>query len=157
MKAVFMGCLLFCTQVSAECNIENQTEYLAKTMFYEARGEGLDAMQMVGETVLARVESDDFPDTICEVIFQKSQFHSTTSFNNTISKEENKLWEQAKIIADDLISGEIEYFNTGATYFLNLGTIGYTPKWAKKLDPVGKYGSHTFYAENDTKEKIYFD
>lgn len=47
---------------------------LAAAIYFEARGE-IEAHQVkVAETVISRVESNRYPDTVCEVVKQKHQF-----------------------------------------------------------------------------------
>ena len=54
---------------------EEQT-LLAKVIWVEARGECPEGQQAVAEVVLNRMVSDNFPDTLSEVIFAEGQFNS---------------------------------------------------------------------------------
>jgi len=56
-------------------NIENIVECLATNIYFEARGESLDGKKAVAFVTLNRVESKDFPDDICSVVYQAK--HST--------------------------------------------------------------------------------
>lgn len=47
---------------------------LAITCYDEAGGQGHDAMQFVADTVINRVHSDKFPNTVEGVIYQRGQF-----------------------------------------------------------------------------------
>lgn len=55
---------------------ESDEELLKKIAVSEAGNQGPDGMWLVMCVVMNRVESEDFPDTISEVIYQKSQFTS---------------------------------------------------------------------------------
>lgn len=47
---------------------------LAITVYDEAGGKGIDAMQFVADTVINRVHSNKFPNTVEGVIYQRGQF-----------------------------------------------------------------------------------
>lgn len=47
---------------------------LALTIYFEARGESVLGQVAVGQVVMNRVNSLDFPNTICEVVYQPRQF-----------------------------------------------------------------------------------
>lgn len=50
-------------------------DYLARTMWAEARGEGKLGMKHVGSVVLNRVGHRDFPSSVREVVLQRNQFY----------------------------------------------------------------------------------
>lgn len=60
---------------------KDYTEYeiyeLAKIIMCEAEGESKECKEYVGQVIINRVESDKFPDTIHDVIFQGYQFSPT--------------------------------------------------------------------------------
>lgn len=52
----------------------SERECLARAMFFESVRSSRDGLVAVGSVVMNRVESDQFPDTICGVVGQKNQF-----------------------------------------------------------------------------------
>ena len=140
--------------VADNCDYRKEVRTLALNMYHEARGEGTDAMQMVGEVTLNRVESEKYPDNICDVVYQRKQFSWTHTIDDP-TPHEKEVWQEAKRIAEDLLTGEIEYFNNGATHFLNPNTVRHMPRWARKFQRVGKIGNHVFYTDNSYREPIY--
>lgn len=50
---------------------------LAKLIMCEAEGESQKCKEYIGQVVINRTKSDDFPDTIHDVIFEKNQFTPT--------------------------------------------------------------------------------
>lgn len=66
---------------------ESEIELLAKVIYLEARGESTKGQQAVAEVVLNRVASDQFPDTLEEVVYQEGQF-STASQIPTAEPED---------------------------------------------------------------------
>lgn len=53
---------------------EKERETLARLVYLEARGQSYLGQKAVVEVVLNRVLSDEFPNTIDDVIYQKNQF-----------------------------------------------------------------------------------
>ena len=53
---------------------EDDLNLLARCIYAEATGEGSECMLAVGSVVLNRVNSNKYPNTIREVIMQKSQY-----------------------------------------------------------------------------------
>jgi N-acetylmuramoyl-L-alanine amidase len=138
-------CIAFMGGVaSAECN---EVEVLALNMYHEARGDGADAMQMVGEVTLNRVDHPAYPDNICDVVYQRRQF-SWVHTRRDHTPYDEVLWEQSLYIAEGLINGEIDHFDNGATHFLNLDLVSRVPRWAREFTVVGRIGGHTFYARD---------
>lgn len=148
--------------VAAGCNPNDPTDEmiaLAKNMYYEARGDGhsIDqrkhAMQMVGEVTLNRVESVNYPNSICEVVYQKGQFSWTTKKNNT--PHEMQSWILALAIAADLLNGNIEYIDNGATHFVNPHAVNKMPKWTRRFEEVARTRGHIFYDDNSVRISKY--
>lgn len=55
----------------------NPLKCLACSIYFEARGESLQSQVDVAQTMITRVLDDNFPDTMCGVVWQKSQFSWT--------------------------------------------------------------------------------
>lgn len=91
---------------------------LAKIIMCEAEGEGVITKGLVGITVLNRVLSDNFPDTIHEVIFQESngiyQFSPVMQGGRWYKVEPNN---ECYYVVDAILRGEIEDTSDGALYF----------------------------------------
>ena len=145
MKTLFtVVALSIATPVFADCDFDKQVEVLALNMYHEARGEGSDAMQMVGEVTLNRVEHPRYPDDICSVVYQRKQF-SWTHIRKDHTPHEKEVWETALELAENLVAGEIELFDNGATHFLNPNAVRRIPSWTRKFKQVGQIGNHVFY------------
>lgn len=121
---------------------------LALNMYHEARGEGVAGMQMVGEVTLNRVASINYPDNVCEVVYQRGQF-AWTRKQNTKPNEQSQ-WNLALYIAERLLNGDIERFDNGATHFYNPDNER-KPRWTRKFERVGKVGEHIFYDDGSVK------
>lgn len=87
-----------------------QVTCLALAVYYESRGESLRGQRAVASVVMNRVRSPRFPDTVCEVIFQRGQF----SFVRPNLAPRGPSWDRALEIAADYIerpTGDIPHLN----------------------------------------------
>lgn len=131
----------------ASCSEQDAIEALALNMYHEARGESPDGKLMVGEVTLNRVESPRYPNTICEVVYQSMQFSWThTQSDHTPYDEE--MWQISLNIAEGLLDGSVETFETGATHFLNPDLVSNMPRWAHEFQVIGRVGNHVFYSDS---------
>lgn len=133
------------TLVAANCDYNKQIKALALNMYHEARGDGFNAMRLVGEVTINRTKSDDFPNNICDVVYQKHQFSWTSSKKNRNSKpSEEEVWKQALLIAEKLIKEDpVYYTDEDILYFLNPKTDKGHHSWA--VNEFVREGHHIFY------------
>jgi N-acetylmuramoyl-L-alanine amidase len=125
---------------------------LATNIYFEARGESIKGQIAVALVTLNRVADADFPDTICEVVYQgktnskgkpirnKCQFSwYCDSIPDTVPKNsvEAKL---AVLIAITAMTTPIHDFTNGALYFHSKRT-----KVHKKSENIIQIGNHIFY------------
>lgn len=137
--------------VAKNCDPEKPDDVvrtLALNMYHEARGQGVAGMQMVGEVTLNRVASVEYPDNVCEVVYQRSQFAWTRK--KDINPREQAQWNLALYISERLLNGDIERFNNGATHFYNPDNEK-KPRWARKFEKVAIVGDHVFYDDGSYK------
>lgn len=114
---------------------------LALNLYHEARGEGPEGMLAVGVVTLNRVAHPDWPDTVCEVVYQPSQF-SWTRGNPPVNEPD--AWRAARIIALELLSGEADSPLDHTALFFHTGAV--RPHWAAHKTRLGRIGNHIFYA-----------
>ena len=127
---------LACTQRQSSYNC------LVCNCFFETRGEPKAGLIAVAKTVLSRVASDEFPDSICSVVFQPSQFSWVSDSNsNTISVQKpedvlelNQCKEAANIAMDEGANGLLYFYNPRKA----------SPKWAYRMSNCGRAGEHVF-------------
>ena len=115
---------------------------LSLAIFGESRGESLKGQYAIAEVIYNRTKHPDFPDTICGVIKQKSQFYFIRNHRDltTPPRYELEAWKQAVDVAKDFqrkrtnYVGKAVYFNTlklGVRYKTNVKSV--------------KIGQHVFY------------
>lgn len=104
----------------AEEEYADSIEYLACAVESEAGTEPLEGKKMVVDTILNRVDSADFPDTIREVIDQSNQFSvvSNGRINKVIPSPET--WEAVLSELESRTNSEVIYFR--ANKYHNYGT-----------------------------------
>jgi len=119
---------------------------LALNMFFEARNESLSGQLMVAEVTLNRVASDRYPDTVCEVVWQRKQFswtHDGLHDDPTRMSYLDKLaWEDIEKSATYILENPEALINSGATHY----HADYVqPYWTSEMEYLGKVGTHLFY------------
>lgn len=115
---------------------------LAANIYHEARGEGEEGMKYVAMVTMNRVAENQWPDSICEVVYQPYQFSWTISGEATI--DDQIAYAQSYEIAKKAIAGEIEDVSNGATHYFAHNKID-APDWTAKFVEVAVLGNHTFY------------
>lgn len=119
---------------------------LQKNIYFEARNQGVAGMKAVAAVTLNRVEDPRFPNTICEVVYQRRQFSwANRGDRNPILKNsiEQNAWKQAEKIAEQaLIGNMMEHGVESAQYF---HTISISPSWNRHFEHVATIGDHMFY------------
>ncbi|WP_375255498.1 cell wall hydrolase [Yoonia sp.] len=126
-----------------------QWECLAEALYFEARGESVRGMFAVGEVILNRVASDNFPDTPCEVINQGTGRKYQCQFTYTCDGRaetitEPRSWERVGKVARFLMDGAPLALTGGATHY---HTKAVNPSWAQRYPRTASIGSHYFYRQ----------
>lgn len=137
---VCMALFLSSAAVAGDCDKQKELQTLALNIYHEARGESEEGMRMVGQVTENRVSSSDYPDTICEVVYQEDQFVWVTKKNKTPSEEE--AWQKSLEIAKELLNDNKASYDHLALFFVNKNI---RPSWTKRLEKVKTVGDHTFY------------
>ena len=113
---------------------------LALNIYHEARGEPIDGQYAVSETTINRVYHPDYPDDICSVVYQPSQF-SWTRYNPKV--KDKRAYHKAKRIAIETLSGtSTKRLSPYVLYYHRLDVL---PHWASNRVLEVTIGSHKFY------------
>jgi spore germination cell wall hydrolase CwlJ-like protein len=126
---------------------ETDLECLSKNLYHEARDQGIEGLAAVAKVTKNRVKSPLFPDTICEVVWQRKQFSWTG--NKNVEIKEKEVYKRIKNIAHLLLNYEIISPVQDSLYYHSDVIYGtdrkFEPYWAKYKAKVAKVGSHIFY------------
>lgn len=109
---------------------------LAQIIHAEANTEPYTGKVAVGNVIMNRVKSDDFPDTIKGVIFQKGQFQPVS--NGSIY---NKPSSEALKAANEVLNGR-QVVSNQALYFYNPAIS--TSDWIFSRKTITTIGNHRF-------------
>ena len=140
MKLLLLALLaaqLFASNLDIKC--------LAQNIYHEARSSNLADQAAVADVVLNRVESSKYPNTICEVVWQRKQF-SWTHDGKSDRMRDTDAAKSAYYVAYQMltygrfrgISEKSDHYH--ATYV--------KPYWAKSFELVGTIGKHRYYRSN---------
>ena len=127
---------------------------LAQNIYFEARGEPESGQFAVAAVTMNRVKSHKFPNTVCKVVWQRSQFSWTHDGKSDLPRDK-RAWHRAKMIASMVYS---RYFTilrkTKGAWDLTRGALHYyspsmvNPIWAEKGTQSAVIGNHVFVAFN---------
>ncbi len=119
---------------------DEEAECLARAVYYESKGEPLTGQLTVAEVIINRARSGRFPDSICAVVRQASQFSFVRRGVIPTPPQGARDWRIAVAIAQiamrDLADG-------GAPDALFFHARHVNPRW--RLTRVATIGNHIFY------------
>lgn len=124
----------------------DQALCLAEALYFEARGEPVRGQIAVAEVILNRTQSERFPNTVCDVVYQGSHRRNACQFSYTCDGvperfDEREAYDRAKRLAAHLINEGRAGLARGAEFYHAL-TV--RPSWAGKLQKVAQIGDHIF-------------
>lgn len=124
---------------------ERELYCLAQNIYFESRGESIEGQAAVAWVTLNRLLDEDFPDTICNVVWQDSQF-SWTHDGKSDTPRDAVSWDRAQDIALDLVYSYDPVLDptSGSTYFHEHSI---SPGWSQKFERIGRIDDHVFYAD----------
>lgn len=127
---------------------EKEIHCLQQNIYFEARNQSTLGQVSVAWVTLNRMESPKYPDTICEVVWQRKQFSWTTGrkvdeISNNILDQ--KAWEQAGKVASKVLEmwarGTIDPTSGADHYHANY----VEPYWADRQYKTVSIDDHVFY------------
>ncbi|CUH41086.1 Spore cortex-lytic enzyme precursor [Jannaschia seosinensis] len=124
-------------------------ECLTEAVYFEARGEPLDGQVAVAEVILNRVDAENYPTTVCEVVNQGTGKLHACQFSYTCDGEpeavtEPDAWDRAAGVARRLMQGAPRILTKRATHY---HADYVNPYWAKVYPQTAKVGQHIFYRQ----------
>ena len=121
---------------------------LANAIYFEARSESLRGQAAVAQVVLNRVRNPAYPDTICGVVYQNSDWRNACQFSFACDGKKDVVTEPshyktAQDIAMAVTAGKIFLPEVGSSthYYANY----VSPSWARSMHKMVKIGLHIFY------------
>ena len=127
-------------QQSVDGSLDPEMQCLAGTVYFESKGESLQGQLAVARVVLARVKSSRFPDSICGVVFQRSQFSFVRGGKMPPIRTGQQHWRDAVAIAKIAMNDGWESSVEGALFF---HARYVSPGW--RLKRLATIDNHIFY------------
>ena len=135
-------------QISAFLGNDRQFQCLAEGIYFEARGEPRRGQVAVAQVIMNRVNHDEFPDTICSVVYQNQHWRNRCQFSFACDGvpervTERAAWDMAEDVARQVLEGRdlidtiTESTHYHATYV--------RPRWAPRMIRLDRVGLHVFY------------
>lgn len=139
---------------------KQQLACMTLNIYFEARNQAsVDAMAAVGYTVMNRVKSRHYPQTVCDVVFQGKQDENgnyvrhrcqfswvcdgKSDTPNLQSSVERVAWERSVIIAEKVLNGTIKN-PIGKSIMYH--ALYVSPNWIDDYSKVEQIEDHIFYA-----------
>ncbi|MEM7195752.1 MAG: cell wall hydrolase [Pseudomonadota bacterium] len=120
----------------------HQLGCLAMNIYHEGRGESAEGRAAIASVTMNRVRSKHFPNSVCEVVWQRKQFSWTEVAPRHHVVKDQKAWRQALVMAKLFIDGARESAVGSATHYHALHVA---PNWLDTSKLVAFVGGHAFY------------
>jgi spore germination cell wall hydrolase CwlJ-like protein len=119
---------------------------LARTIYWEARGEKAASMEAVASVVMNRLGHAGFPDTVCAVVRQGGE-QSPCQFSwwcdgRSDQAKDDESYAVAKEIARRALNRQLEDRTRGALYFHHRNVA---PGWSTDYRKTAEIGNFVFY------------
>ena len=118
---------------------------LALALYHEARGEPHYGQLMVARVIVNRVQSKNFPNSICDVVMQPRQFSFVRDGKFPKPKDESS-WQSSQDLAAEIVKDVRVLPYSSADHYHALKV---KPVWRNDLHEVTQVGSHVFYSRKD--------
>lgn len=120
-----------------------QWQCLATAIYHESRGEPIAGQIGVAEVVLNRVDSRQYPNTVCGVTNQGCQFSYTCDGRSDAMASAGPR-QRAEKLARLLLDGRPRTVTDGATHF---HATYVSPSWSRTFTRTASIGNHRFYRQ----------
>jgi spore germination cell wall hydrolase CwlJ-like protein len=119
---------------------------LAEALYFEARGEDVDGQLAVAEVILNRVDSEQYPDSVCDVVRQGADSSGCQFSYMCDGRKEDianrRAYERIGKIAWLMLAGKPRTLTDEALYF---HATSVAPSWSRSYVRTAQIGQHVFY------------
>lgn len=127
----------------------NEIDLLARTIWGEARGEGVDGMKAIANVIMNRVKKGGWwGSTVADVVLFPKQFSCWNENDvnyiatKNVTEDDDDFYWLKNIIAPKAISGNLPDNTDGATHY---HAVYVKPSWVKSMKQTATIGNHIFY------------
>lgn len=125
--------------------VMREVECLAKNIYYEAGGEPYYGKLAVAQVTMNRVKSNQFPRTVCGVVYQKTK--GTCQFSWVCEDGHRprygKAWKDSVAIAENILINKRSYDVVGSAKYFHATYVD--PSWSNTKRMIKQIGNHIFY------------
>lgn len=122
---------------------QEQFVCLAHNLYFESRGESALGQRAVAWVTINRMLSEQFPDTICDVVWQDKQFSWTHDGKSDQPQDEQALAQAESMAREVLKNYDIRPDPTEGSLFFHAGRVN--PSWRTSFNRVVQIDNHIFY------------
>jgi spore germination cell wall hydrolase CwlJ-like protein len=135
---------------------ERERRCLATAIYFEARGEPVRGQIAVGQVILNRVRSPQFPQTICGVVYQ-GQLNPGCQFSfacdgHTDMPRPDSHWALAQDLARKITSGQVWLPEVGYSTYYHADYV--RPGWVDAMNKIDSIGRHIFYKKRNEQPYV---
>jgi spore germination cell wall hydrolase CwlJ-like protein len=121
---------------------EKDEACLARNIYYEAGVESERGKYAVAQVTMNRLKTKRWGDTICKVVYAKSQFSWT--LKKKLAKPRGQAWDDSQWVAHRALRGD-QVPSLRDAHFYHADYIK-PPKWRDPKAQISQIGQHIFYA-----------
>jgi spore germination cell wall hydrolase CwlJ-like protein len=156
--AIMSLCVVLSNQATATEveNIHPQVLCLAKNIYYEAGNESFDGKVAVAQVTLNRVEHQQFPETVCGVVQQRTRVGNKTICQfSWVCEPVGKIrynshrWQDSLDIARNVMRQGLQLEELENALYFHATHVN--PNWG--LERLTRIGNHIFYSETSTRKR----
>ena len=126
--------------------IMKEVDCLARNIYFEAGGEPKRGKIAVAEVTMNRVNSPQFPRTVCAVVHQRTkgtcQFSWVCEGKKHVYRNSDA-WRESVKIAENILISKHDYDIIGSAKYFHADYV--EPSWAQHKKLIRKIGNHIFY------------
>lgn len=135
---------------TGEGPLDDAITCLARSIYWEAKGEATASMEAVASVVLNRLADGGFPETVCGVVKQGSE-QGSCQFSwwcdgRSDTAQEEAPYQVATEVARKALNGQLKDRTDGALYFHDRRVV---PNWANIFVKTAETGDLLFYKPNE--------
>jgi spore germination cell wall hydrolase CwlJ-like protein len=135
---------------------ERERRCLATAIYFEARGEPVRGQIAVGQVILNRVRSPQFPQTICGVVYQGQlapgcQFSFACDGHTDMPRLDSH-WALAQNLARQITSGQVWLPEVGYSTYYHADYV--RPGWVDAMNKIDSIGRHIFYKKRNEQPYV---
>lgn len=145
----------YSSDTSTARQIEKQLACLSKNIYYEAANEPFEGKVAVAQVTLNRVESGNFADTICGVVYQKNVIYNKTicqfswfcESDTKVKPVSSAHFKESEEVARMVMLEGMRLPSLKEALYYHADYVN--PKWNKSK--ITQIGRHIFYKEKNSQ------